>query len=271
MSTNDEFNQAMAAAKAGNRPVARQLFQTLLAREPQNELGWLWLSGLLDEPAQRRDCLQRVLAINPANELARKGLDQLAQSEAASFLAAFEPNRKVVTIEPPPLDLKEPIRLPFTPEKILGMAQQVAAATTPLAAPVGPPPEMPPISKVTEAPCVFCGAPTGVEGVCGACGIEQVLDCPQCARLVDLRETKHCSCGAIMEPFIVGTTLNRETLGAEYLKNDYPAAAVRQWKAALDTSTNPSYLHMRIAEVYFKLGMIDQARMHNDLSKQRRG
>ncbi|HEY1013601.1 MAG TPA: hypothetical protein VGE07_12900, partial [Herpetosiphonaceae bacterium] len=99
MATTDEvLQQAMAAAKAGQRDTARGLFQAVLRDNPRSEVAWLWLSGLLDDPARQRDCLQRVLALNPANEAARRGMERLAQSEAASFLAAFEPR----TPPPPP-------------------------------------------------------------------------------------------------------------------------------------------------------------------------
>ena len=92
MTTVDEQLAAgVAAARAGQRDQARQWFQAVLRADPRNELAWLWMSGLVETPAQKRDCLQRVLSINPQNEAARRGMEQLAQSEAASFLAAFQP------------------------------------------------------------------------------------------------------------------------------------------------------------------------------------
>lgn len=40
----------------------------------QKAQAWLWLSQVEDDPAKKRDCLENVLAINPADPLARRGL-----------------------------------------------------------------------------------------------------------------------------------------------------------------------------------------------------
>src|SRR5688500_189531 len=104
MSNPDELAMGIAAAKAGQREVARQHLQAAIRQDPRSELAWLWMSGLVDTPAQRRDCLQRVLALNPNNEMARRGMEQLAQTEAASFLSVFEPR----TPPPPPTIIQPP-------------------------------------------------------------------------------------------------------------------------------------------------------------------
>lgn len=276
---DDEVALGIAAAKAGQHDVARQHFQSVLRNDPRNEAAWLWLSGLVG-PQQRRDCLQRVLAINPANELARRGMEELAHTEAASFLATFEPRTSPAPVaaipiapptappelsppitEPVPIDLGEAPTVPmavFVPS-VVGIAPATSAA----------PVELPPISTVTAAPCVFCGAPTGVDGQCAACGMEQVFDCPLCSRSLDLREQMNCECGQSMQPFISGNKLDRERLGDEYLMRDYPGAAVKQWKAAVTTSPRPAQLHRKIATVYLDLGLVEQARQHNELSKQK--
>jgi hypothetical protein len=44
-----------------------------------NEQAWLWLSAVVDSPEEQRTCLENVLAINPANERARQGLDILSK------------------------------------------------------------------------------------------------------------------------------------------------------------------------------------------------
>ncbi len=273
MAGSDELlAQGIAAAKAGQRDAARQLFQTLLRQDPRSELGWLWLSGLLDAPAQKRDCLQRVLAINPHNELALRGLQQLAQSEAASFLATFEPHQPSApkTIAPPASEVQAPLPLPITlaaPAPVPVAAAQVQETAPATAAPAVV--DLPPPSDVVDAPCVFCGAPTGPSGECAACGMEQIFDCPECGRHIDLREHMVCECGFDMKVFIVNGQLRREQLGDLYRDRDYPAAAVKQWKAALDSSSRSADLHRKIAAIYLDLGLIEQARKHNDLSKKR--
>jgi hypothetical protein len=42
-------------------------------------MGWLWLSGVLDDPSEIAFCLRSALAVNPHNERARQGLAWLEQ------------------------------------------------------------------------------------------------------------------------------------------------------------------------------------------------
>lgn len=69
--------EGINAVKAGKKDEARALLLKAVELDPYNEDGWLWLSGLVDTPEDQRTCLENVLAINPANERARLGLDYL--------------------------------------------------------------------------------------------------------------------------------------------------------------------------------------------------
>lgn len=62
------------AAKAKNVPVALRLLQAAVAEDPANEFGWLWLASVCDSPSEALAHLRRVLAINPTNAAARKGV-----------------------------------------------------------------------------------------------------------------------------------------------------------------------------------------------------
>jgi twitching motility two-component system response regulator PilG len=68
------LQSAIAAAKAGDRPAARSLLGEVTRGEPDNEVAWLWLASVAETPDEAVGHLQRVLAINPANERAREGL-----------------------------------------------------------------------------------------------------------------------------------------------------------------------------------------------------
>lgn len=46
----------------------RDLLLQSLKLEPQNEMGWLWLSRTMNEPQKKIQCLERALKINPNNE-----------------------------------------------------------------------------------------------------------------------------------------------------------------------------------------------------------
>jgi tetratricopeptide (TPR) repeat protein len=71
------LRQGIAAAKAGHSQEARRLLQQVVKTDPQNELGWLWLSSLMAAREQQQACLERVLLANPTNVYARAGLKQL--------------------------------------------------------------------------------------------------------------------------------------------------------------------------------------------------
>jgi twitching motility two-component system response regulator PilG len=65
---------AIAAARAGDRAAARALLGEVTRGEPDNEVAWLWLASVAETPEEAVGHLQRVLAMNPANERARQGL-----------------------------------------------------------------------------------------------------------------------------------------------------------------------------------------------------
>lgn len=74
---NEILQLGIEAARDGNREEARNLFTLLTRQEPDNIQGWLWLAGVSDTAAQRRDALERALEIDPKNEMALRGLRAL--------------------------------------------------------------------------------------------------------------------------------------------------------------------------------------------------
>src|SRR5687768_7753987 len=91
--TQPLLQQAIAAAKAGNRSAARQLLLQIVNEDERNEQAWLWLSGVVDDPAEQRIALENVLDINPRNASALKGM---------AWLDAHRPQS-----EPPPASAPE--------------------------------------------------------------------------------------------------------------------------------------------------------------------
>jgi hypothetical protein len=71
------------AAREGNREEARNLFGLLTRQEPDNLQAWLWLAGVADGPEERRAALERVLELDPTNEMASKGLQTMGGESAA--------------------------------------------------------------------------------------------------------------------------------------------------------------------------------------------
>jgi tetratricopeptide (TPR) repeat protein len=54
-------------------------------RDPQNELAWMWLAGLVDSLEDKMIACENVLTINPANEKARAYLTDLQRRQQASL------------------------------------------------------------------------------------------------------------------------------------------------------------------------------------------
>jgi tetratricopeptide (TPR) repeat protein len=78
---NALLSAGIAAAKAGRADEARELLARLLELDPDSERAWLWMSDLVPDD-EKIVCLQNVLEINPANELAQLGLAHLLQESA---------------------------------------------------------------------------------------------------------------------------------------------------------------------------------------------
>ena len=85
--TSSDFTQkGIAAVKVGNLSLARQLLNAALAENPDNVQAWLWMSGIVHTPAEKRQCLRRVLEIDPANAAAKRGLEALGPEPAAAIV-----------------------------------------------------------------------------------------------------------------------------------------------------------------------------------------
>jgi hypothetical protein len=73
------YQRGVAAARGGQRRVAAGLLARAVQLDPRHEMGWLWLSGVLDEPKEIAFCLRSVLAVNPHNQRAQQGLAWLEE------------------------------------------------------------------------------------------------------------------------------------------------------------------------------------------------
>ncbi len=86
MASNDIhtwLTDGIAAAKDGKRAEARELLLRVVAIDENIEDAWLWLSRVVTTLEDREVCLENVLALDPANEAAQRGLAEVrAQIEA---------------------------------------------------------------------------------------------------------------------------------------------------------------------------------------------
>jgi DNA-directed RNA polymerase subunit RPC12/RpoP len=97
--------RGMAAAKTGqarDKEEARFYLEWVLrsydATSDQKAAAWLWLSQIEDDPGKKRDCLENVLAHDPANVPARRGLAILEGRLKPDDIV--DPNRPVEPVKP---------------------------------------------------------------------------------------------------------------------------------------------------------------------------
>lgn len=64
----DKLDTAINLIKNGDRRSGRKILIETLKTDPMNEAAWLWLAHIVEDDQQRRDCLNRVLKINPNNQ-----------------------------------------------------------------------------------------------------------------------------------------------------------------------------------------------------------
>jgi tetratricopeptide (TPR) repeat protein len=81
MLAHDALCQSAAFLKNGKKDEARQTLIQLLKQEPDNALGWYGLHFCVDDISQKRECLQRTLALAPGAKRAKTALDQIERRE----------------------------------------------------------------------------------------------------------------------------------------------------------------------------------------------
>lgn len=79
------IQQAIAAAKAGDKDQAREILQDILKQDPKNETAWWWLASVLDKE-DAIICLKNVLKLNPSNKKAQTVLAKLESGEDISTI-----------------------------------------------------------------------------------------------------------------------------------------------------------------------------------------
>jgi hypothetical protein len=111
------LRQAERSAASGKRAAARQLFEEVLEEAPENIDAILGLASVTRDAADQRALYERVLVIEPGNELAMEGLrdgtgPQTIQAPARDVgPPATEPDETMTGEEPGP-----PVLIPEVPE-----------------------------------------------------------------------------------------------------------------------------------------------------------
>ncbi len=98
------------AAKDGNKEEARNLFRLLTREDAQNTQAWLWLAGVAESQEERQAALERVVELDPTNEMALKSLQALQEETEGPHSTGAESSPAA----PPPPD-ETPIPEPEPP------------------------------------------------------------------------------------------------------------------------------------------------------------
>jgi predicted Zn-ribbon and HTH transcriptional regulator len=106
-SVRDLLVCGIVAAKAQDKEEARHFLRWVLRRDDagpdQEAQAWLWLSQVSDDPAEKRECLRQVLAIEPHNALAKQGLAILdGRLKPEDIVDHRKPIRPIKPLKRPP-------------------------------------------------------------------------------------------------------------------------------------------------------------------------
>jgi len=110
---------ALDAANRGEKDNAMVFLKRVLASDPNNVEAWLMVAAIVDQPERKRQCLNRVLALDPTNQIARDELlemDRTAPGGAPLFdhepvagvsEPAVRPPGKLAAFQPVPVSRPE--------------------------------------------------------------------------------------------------------------------------------------------------------------------
>jgi hypothetical protein len=94
---------AVEAANRGQKKEAMELLKQALSANPNDVDAWLVVAAVVDQPERKRQCLNRVLSLDPVNQIARDELlemDRAAMGGTPSFVPEPDPPQAQPTHQP---------------------------------------------------------------------------------------------------------------------------------------------------------------------------
>ena len=77
MTIKELLRTGITLAKAGKNQQAREVLGQVVQYDPRSVMGWLWLAGVVETKDQQSYCLEKVLELNPQNQVVRRVLTQI--------------------------------------------------------------------------------------------------------------------------------------------------------------------------------------------------
>ena len=177
------LRQGIAAAKTGQKETARNLLTRVVEQDERNAVAWLWLSDVVDSLDDKQVCLENVLALDPENQAAHKGLDWVRGQRAAA---------QPVYVPPLISDMAASSAPPLTPAQ---------AILRPRAPEVEPPIAGPKVSRVSESPDAWVEAgplPSQDKANAALSEFDDETLCPYCAAPTQPQDKKCPTCHGVL-------------------------------------------------------------------------
>jgi hypothetical protein len=86
---NKFVQSAIEAAKQGDNQKAVAFIKQVLNSNPNDVDAWLVLAAVVDDPQRKRQCLNRVLKLDPVNMMAREELEEMDRAEMGELVSPF--------------------------------------------------------------------------------------------------------------------------------------------------------------------------------------
>lgn len=77
------LQMAIRSAKAGNKEGARVMLRQVLSEDKRNERAMIWMAQIAPTKTERKQWLERVIAVNPDNDQARQALKKIAYKRSS--------------------------------------------------------------------------------------------------------------------------------------------------------------------------------------------
>jgi tetratricopeptide (TPR) repeat protein len=249
--------QGIAASRSGDKRRARELLTQAVQIDPQNEQAWLWLSDTMTDAVFRRICLEKVLAINPNNAVARRGLQALVEPTPAPP----DPAPEIAIPEPelPPAPPAEAAGRDYLTPQPASIHQLLRPSNSPPVHSSAPP--APQVLTPVGAQCPWCGAriASRLAVDCPSCEHPLEFECPGCGESLPLELQQCPRCGHVMGDFARQREAYLSKLGEAYRERGLAASALPVYRYLLEMKPESAVLRIRLAELYGRLEKTEEA------------